>query len=858
MISHLKETFELVYSAPLPENYRPKYKVTPISEPYPYTDAKISVNTFDDPIQPVTVKVYNVGGGRLTVERISIPHAHSRWMERKVRPKPVTLTASSDPLLVELNILLRDLPTFTNKNIAKLKLITKPQRKTFTDITLEVRPPDDKAVNLSLPEYINFGEITACKISINREVFDKPSVDFFLIGNFTNNPLTSFEITQKDENVFDAKMTTANDSWHYRLDLRKPGMVKPRLKPNSNEVNLKSLQQSFQIANVNKKGFSGQVKTSEMDWLVCPNLINVAGYRTVNLSMSVKVEKLKQGRNFGEIVISDKTIPVWTWLKVVNETVLTLNSNQPKFHHIEELSEQERPLALDIVPVDQSLQTLMIFEDLDFHFPLASEDQIGYLMGDFNNWTPHSLFFEKQEGYFETKLSVSDGTYLYRAEIDGEMRLDPIRLNELICCSHGIASKMQINRSEQKLILHKKTKKNLNLKLQSSTEWMQTDLDEIALIGSSKQEINLLFKPQHLQPGLNLGWIQFETIKEPTRSFHSPIYVMGKTNGAVPKLKNTVLTYPEIQQGQSEEIPFVIDIIGKGELKGEVQPSNVLRFMDGNLQIQNENAFEPKEIEKLLQVVTDRPSNAYRKQIQASLITDCYLANRRVHRFKANYDMIHLFTDPPALYFPKVFLFDKPKQTDLVVKRSDGKDIEECHVKIPDEIEQNGLLKVENTDGHCRFELNPQVDTDTGRISDTIHLMDHKSGMTLPIQFAAELVGGQAEINVNTESHNTNQSSNGPQLVVTNIGKTELKIFDIDFKLSRFYIEPYFTTEQWILLPGQSIERQIRIKNTIGSFGKSTVNDTIIIRLNDPQYPKGVYEKDIVVKNHKSLLKFRR
>ena len=35
-------------------------------------------------------------------------------------------------------------------------------------------------------------------------------------------------------------------------------------------------------------------------------------------------------------------------------------------------------------------------------------------------------------------------------------------------------------------------------------------------------------------------------------------------------------------------------------------------------------------------------------------------------------------------------------------------------------------------------------------------------------------------------------------------------------------------------------------KRTVGLLGRTTVKDTLIIRLNDPQFPKGVFEKEIV------------
>ncbi len=857
MINHLKDIYDRVYSPPVPEGYKPPYEVTPINVPYPYTDAKISVNTFDNPIQPVKVKVYNVGGGRLPVERISIPNAYSKWVKRAGKSKPVTLTTSSDPHEIELNILLRDLPKPTSDNIAELKLISKPQRKTFTDISLNVHLPEDKSANLMVPEYINFGEITACKVSIvdHRDEESKPPVDFFLIGDFTRNPPTSLEITQIDDSSFDAKMHFAIGEWHYKLDLRNPGIVKPRLKPNSGEINHKSLQQTFQVANTNQHTFSGEVTTSDTEWLTTPSEISIAGYGTTSVTVSAKVDKLKQGRNVGEISVSNKKITVWAWHKIINETTLTLEQEQPNIHHIEECPEREKPLSIEVESTNAQYQSFMIFEDFDFQFPLLRDDQIGYLMGDFNKWTPRTLFLEKRDSSFGVTLSIPEGSYYYRAEIDGEMRLDPANLHEIVCCSHGLASKIQVKRREQKITLQNRSNTRIKLKLQSSTKWMRIEPETISIAANRKKEITAIFHPEFLQPGLNLGWIQMETEEETNRSLHTPIFVVGKTDGAVPILRNAELAFPQIEQGKIEGIPLELHILGAGELKGQVQPSTVLRFAEGDLHIQNNTSFEPISVTPLLQILSEKPSNAYRKQIHASLVTDCYLANRRLLPFIAKYDMIHLVSDPPALYFPKVHLFDDPKHADVMVKRSDGKGVVECTVEIPEALSQSGLLKVRDSKTEiCEFILDPQVLTKAKRVTDSLHVRDEKSGMTLPIQFAADIIGGKAKIKVKTQK----QDANGIPLVITNVGKTELRIFDVEFKNHRFYLTPYLTSQQRTLLPGESIDRLIKAKKIISLMGKTRVRDTLIIRLNDPQYSKGVFEKEIEAVIHAPFLNFRR
>ena len=849
MINHLKNIYRLLYLPTAPESEEPPFKVTPINEPYLYTDANIYVDTFDNPNQSVKVMVSNVGGGRLNVERISIPRVHGGWIKRAKRSKRATLTPISEPIAFELNLELKALPNASSVNTAELNVISNSRRKTFSKILLGVQPPESQSTNLVLPEYLNFGEITVYKVLVadSREDAAAPTTEFLLIGDFTLYPPTRLEVIQKDKSSFDAKISTSKGELSYELDLQKPGSVMPREKKSG--ITLKYFQQTIPIPNVSRHRSSTQI-SSDSDWLVAPAQIETDRYDTTDVPVSINVEKLKPGRNVAELGVADKKISVWAWYKVVRETALTLDKEQPDIHHVEVFSEQETPLPIDVLSTEEPYQSVMIFEDLDFRFPLTGKERSSYLIGDFNQWTPRTLFFEKRDDDFGVTLSVPEGTYLYRAEIDGEMRLDPVRLYEIFCCPHGVASKIQVNSIEQKVKLRNRSKQKIGFKLQSLTEWMRIKPETLVLPARKKREITVIIQPERLLPGLNLGWIRLESERKPIKSFLTSIYVIGIANGAVPILRDEGLVFPQIEQGKVEGVPLTLDIVGEGELKGQVQPSTVLRFVETDLHVQNETAFEPMTAEPLIQVLSERPSNAYRKQIRASLVTDCYLANRRVHRFDAKYDIVHLVSDPPALYFPKVHLFDDPQQADITVKRSDGKGDVVCSVEIPDALKQTGLLKVENSaeaniSDRCEFVLNPQAVKDIGRVSESLHLQDKRSGMVLPIQFAVDFIGGQARIDVNTQTQRTNLLSGGISLVITNIGETELRIFEVRFKNLRFYLSSHLTSQQCTLRPGESIERLIKVKKTLSLLGKITVRDTLIIRLNDPQFPKGVFEKEI-------------
>ena len=396
MIDHLKEIHSVVYLPPAPDSGESSFKVTPINEPYLYTDANLYVDTFDNPNQSVKVTVSNAGGGALKVDRIRIPREFGGWVKRGEKVTPATLTATSSSLEIELKLALKELPNLSTVNVAELHLISNSKKKTFSKVLLGVRPPVDQVPKVTMPEYINFGEIAVWHISLtnNRENETPKDLDFFLIWHLWSDPPTRLEITQRDDVSFEAMLHSQQYQLTYELNIQRPGVVMPQQK--RGRLNLKSFRQETPIANVSPHPFSGAV-TSDTEWLTVPHEINIERYDTTNLPISLNIEKLKQGRNFGELAVSDKKIPVWAWYRTIGETVLTLDRNQPNLHHVEEFSVESASLPIEVVPAQETHQTFMIFEDLDFQFPLAEGNHIGYLLGDFNQWTPRTLFMDPDQ-----------------------------------------------------------------------------------------------------------------------------------------------------------------------------------------------------------------------------------------------------------------------------------------------------------------------------------------------------------------------------------------------------------------------------------------------------------------------------
>ena len=846
MIHHLKAIHRQLYLPPASEAAALPFTVTPIDEPYLFTEPDIYVDRFEHSTPTVKVRAWNVGGGTLRVERVRIPRACSSWVKRTQKSMPTKLKVASEPLEIELNLLPKELPNPAAVSIAELNLISNARSKAFSKVLLRVRLPEDSGAKVAVPEFINFGELSAWKVSLVSTQAEP--VDFFLFGDFGRMPPTRLTVTQQEASksevaTYDAVIETPQGALHYELNSRRPGAVMP--KPSTEASKLEFLQQRVQIANITSHPFSGRVR-AEAEWLSTQRTIGVEPYATASLLVSVNVDKLKPGRNFAEIEVADKKMPGWGWYQIVGETELAVEPAKPDTPIVYDFPAKEEPLPVEVVPEPETPPTVLIFEDKSFRFP-AAEARAGYLIGDFNRWTPQTLLLEKGDEGFSITLSVPDGVYRFRAEIDGETRLDPGRLQEIVCCSHGVASKIQVAMPKQRVTLRNKSKRCLELQCRSLVEWMRVEPATVTLPSSGKTDVTLVFSPGGLQPGLNLGELEMEAAEEAARTFRAPIFVMGLTQGAVPLLRKTELEFPQIQQGKTEDVPLLLEIFGQGELKGTIQPSTVLRFAEGPFRVQNAAPFERIRTEPLVQVLSDKPSNAYRSKCDASLITNCYLANRRVLPFVAKYEIVHLRPEPPVLYFPRVFLFDKPQTAEISVRRSDDKNNDEpvaCTAEIPEKLAQHQLLTAEEKTEGCQFILNPHVPLSAEESRGILHLKALRSEITLPLPFAADIVESRADIQLD-----------GRHLVITNVGERELKIFGVRFENHQFSYTPHLPSEL-TLSSGESIAMLLKIRGQ-RMFFQPTVRDTLSIRLNDSQFPYGVYQKEIVADVQGGSLKFR-
>lgn len=850
MIEHLKNVHDKLYLPSVAVPLERDYDIVPIEEPYLYASPSIISGEIDEPQGTIAIPVCNVGGGMLRIKGIEIDEQAKSWLKRKPKNLPAELSASAGYHPVELTLQQKKLLDIPEPHTAHLEITSNGISDTFSAVALEVNLPSGDASGLTVPERVSFGEITVWQLSITDVRGEKAEIqDFYLAGDFDGKPPTRFSLRQTSKMTLHACLSSKDSELHYDLDLSSPGIIAPKTKKDK-KAKLEYALTKFTLSNLGKNIADGEAETSA-DWF-SPLAYRLEPASTRTLVLFANVERMQLGRNFGWLKIGGKRISVWAWVAVkdtiggkenltlVEESELNYEAEFPGYI-MEELPVAASPREIDY-------DNLPLFEDVEFNVSLSPPLFDGnrcYLVGDFNNWKSTAVMMAKGEAAFSSTLSLPDGTYRYRYELDGEMRLEPGRLNEVIFGAHGFASRISLKRYERTFIIHNNGQDNIDLLAHSSTEWLNVSPTSLSVPREEKVEIMVELSPGQMEPGLNLGRVDLIAASEPNKMGSIPVSAMMVTKDVVPILEQTEVELPNFTKGEKVVAPLKIKLVGAGRLTHTI-PNAMLQMPADKMTLHNDEPYLPRVYALEVNIHSAKMARGHSKQVKTFLITDCYLANRRVFGLTYRYQMAHLVTEPRRVYFPRVFLFDKRQRATLQIKRSDGAPIAPG-VRIPAELRKNGLLSVVAlSDKSYEFILDPKCVSSPGVLSGFIDIRDEDLKINEPVRFAANIIAAGAEINVETTKTMSNPKHEGLNLAITNRGDEELKIFSLQFEQQHFICVPRIRRNT-ILPPGETIRSAIKIRRRAKLLFKTAISDTLSIHLNDSKYRGGVFKRELEV-----------
>ena len=608
-----------------------------------------------------------------------------------------------------------------------------------------------------------------------------------------------------------------------------------KLRIHSSKLNLK-------LHNVGKTDWAGEVK-SDTPWVKVTEKLKIDCLTASTLPLSLNLSELQVGTNTGYVIIGNDRIPVWATLRVINNFTFDLKDD-PQV-------KQASPNSSTPLPVQVSLdfkekEEILIFEDIRFQVPCQTLESIAHLVGDFNQWNPFGLMMEQSEDSFHATISIPDGNYLYRVEVDGEMRIPISQTNRIVFSSKGFSTSILLQRNNRQVTILNKSDEELVFTIKSSKEWLEVRLPEVTLKPRQRKEIIVSVRPEFLELGRNCGTLVVEEVDDPKRVSCSEISLTGIVNGAVPVLCESQIDFNET--GSKGTTLLNLHVLGKGKLKLGVLPQSLFQLSETDCY--HENEFQISEMTPFVSLNLDRVSNVYYENCYASLVNNCYLVNRRTLPFTAQINLTALDSKPSAVYFPHVPLYGPLYTSEVKIgyRKEIGDRMPLIEFEVPEPLRRNGVLQINRiTSEIYHFIFDPKRLSNPQKISGVVQAKDRLTGLSSTIWVSANVISGNSRINIDCPSMIYEQDSSDALVIIENIGQSNLSIFDFTFENNQFYCAPYLPQNR-IIEPDESLEIYLKPTKQGNLFKHLAIHDQLTIHLNDAQYPNGLFQQKLCMK----------
>lgn len=825
LIKHLKKVRRTLYLPRIPSpDDEPQWTVTRVEEPCLHAKAELSVDERYQGSLIIKAHVTNIGGGELVIEAMEIDGQQICGYLDHCPSFPFSLDTSETKCLI-ISVTSAELPT-------RLRLVSNSHIQHFDN--LEILKPQPTSSPIFGPTHTVLDEIQGIRLLFEGE---KQTSSFFLcIGDDQPSILR-----MKQEPSFHVILVSGQEQFYYY-----PGNEKKQVLAARTEDGALARQSSFCHV-VNLVNFSQKITLSvqsSSSWLEAPNQLNVPANSQFGLNLLVKPSNLSPGRNFCRLILSpvkadftewSHSLSVWIYLTSVNDLRLNYNWHDAEPYYEKVITESHSgTLPLKIEAATTHLHDAYLFEDTVFHYPHTENRQNVYLTGSFNKWAKGQIKLNKMGGDHRTTLSVGDGLIQYRFEVDGEMKIDPVRPFEVFFNKHGIYSQKVLSRNERVLVVENTSNRSFLLEANSYVPWLTTPHPLKELHPGEELRIPILLRPEQLDVGLNLGYLIISEMHNPESFLRVPITIFGLVNGVVPLVEETHVSLDFLTKSSQS---LGLTIVGSGMLTGELRPKAIARLEEGSLCVTNEEDHLKKSVNLTL-ASGNRAIQETSQGIPAFLITDCYLANRR---------KIPIFfscqsqwrCDPPALLFPEVFLFDRPQKQYLQVIGHPSPGNVEVAIEG-----HSDILEYRERDGdRFLFRVKPKM-AKSGKISrGKISFLEKSTSTGFSAPYAINIIDSKVEAKVVRD-----EEENATTLHVCNNGLVALKIFSISLEQKNFLTLPNFRRGR-ILYPNEKLSLRFKPKRGL-MIGSNPIKDVLTVALSSSQFHGGRFKAELEANAH--------
>ena len=732
-------------------------------------------------------------------------------------------------------------------------------------------------------EIYDWGEILVWRLRVFLvEDEDTRQKDFYLVGDFDQVSLQEVHIKKSAGNVLHVTCKLEGQRYEYDFGSEIDNLIVPSaiyVDDDSDEKKeawyLSAGRRYVAVRNLDEDDiFVGTAEISD-SWLHVVPELKIAPQDSINLILYIRWNDIKLGRNVATVelkkVVQEVTterneqdteesqkLEVCAWVNVIGtigekgEFVFDANEEEVVHEVTTERSEQEFhfsvtktlthqfPVSLDKKPWD----SFPLFGETQFTMP-SENSQRAFLIGDFNEWKSPAYRMEQTGEHFEVGLALSDGEYYYRFLVDGEYRLDAFFPSTVYITKHGAASLKKIQRCTRRITLHNQNAPTFSGCLEPQAAWLNVSQSEQTLDADDKARITLTLVPSHLSPGPNYSSLDIVSKDNPYCRRRISIFVNAVVKGAVIEPRKETYSLPSFQRGQSVDTVLEFDIIGKGDLSGQILPSRLVEEEQGRFSFTNSEQLKCKRYSLAVPLKTDSLRKTSTGSIHGMLVTDCYLANRRVIPIEWKCpDVKQLEFHPSFLHFPTVFYQDSPQLLLCKIRWNNGEPAKGLVFSIPEAADDFLRIEPSNEPGEYEVYLIPKQITKIGPISENISLFDPETELTDSILVSAQIIASTCKVLISQQTNKTFDEK--LSLLIKNIGDEPLKLFDIQIEKGRFRCEPKLVEEP-VIAPGDSFDFFLVPTVKANSFTEKTVEDQIIVKTSDFKVPNHKIDASIVI-----------
>lgn len=384
-----------------------------------------------------------------------------------------------------------------------------------------------------------------------------------------------------------------------------------------------------------------------------------------------------------------------------------------------------------------------LFNDLDLQIVAPDGERVSFVYLRNDATGAEIVPMDRLDAHsFRAAVGLEDGIYLSTFRVDGCTRPEAKQAQQLYVRSDYVFAPMTLARQRQQLTVTNRGEVAEEIELKPDVRWIVVEPSQLSLAKGESINAGIRFDFSAMKPGLNEGAVELFVFREKPITAVATVRVAVPLSvaGAVPEVSFEPLELGNIRQGiDPVELQMRVRARGSGLLTGMINSPESGELVDFRL-----NADDPSQNQFVHTFQFDssflpkpQPHQSEAK-LNLVVVTDSFLANRRLCRVEVPYRLVYLRKSLPALSFGSV-RSGGTKALRLDVTCSDDREVE-LAVKLPPQT--GSYLEAYQARANAYvFRFSAGGLPNGATVNETIQLIDQTSGLRDHIKVLATVAG---------------------------------------------------------------------------------------------------------------------